>query len=102
MTVNEQARPRPAPVPVGEKAIEALILAHVTARGCDKSICPSEVARAMGPDWRTKLTAVRRAAIRLALDGQIQILRKGHPVDPVEVRGVIRLRLPPPATPAQD
>lgn len=96
--IHAPTRPRRDPVPVGETAIEALILAQVAQRGCDASICPSEVARAMGPDWRTKLTAVRRAAIRLAADGQIQILRKGRVVDPIEVRGVIRLRLPPPAS----
>jgi hypothetical protein len=86
--------PREA-LPPGERAIEAAILSHVIARGADKSICPSEVARALGPDWRTKLTAVRRAAIRLALAGQIEILRKGHPVDPTDVKGVIRLRVAP-------
>jgi hypothetical protein len=82
-------------LPPGERAIEAAILSHVIARGADKSICPSEVARALGPDWRTKLTAVRRAAIRLALAGQIEILRKGQPVDPTDVKGVIRLRVGP-------
>jgi hypothetical protein len=39
------------------------------------------------------MTPVRRAAIGLALAGRIDILRKGKPVDPVDVRGVIRLRL---------
>jgi len=77
-----------------ETAIEAEILRQVEAIGADKSICPSEVARAMAPDWRTKLSAVRRAAIRLAVAGRIDILRKGRPVDPISVKGVIRLRLP--------
>lgn len=76
-----------------EAAIEAMILSHVAERGPDKSICPSEIARAMGADWRTKLSAVRRAAIRLALAGRIDILRKGKRVDPVDVKGVIRLRV---------
>ncbi len=39
------------------------------------------------------MTLVRRAAVRLALAGRIHILRKGQPVDPTTVRGVIRLRL---------
>ncbi len=81
--------------PVGEKAIEAAILSLVAIRGPDKSICPTEVARLMGPDWRTKLTAVRRAAIRLAQSGQIDILRKGTRVEPEGVKGVIRLRVHP-------
>lgn len=74
--------------------IEAEIIRQTTERGADKSICPSEVARALDPDWRTMMTAVRRAAIRLAQTGRIDILRKGKPVPPdEEVRGVIRLRL---------
>lgn len=73
--------------------IEAEILRQVAERGPDKSICPSEVARALEPDWRTLMTAVRRAAIRLAEAGRIDILRKGKPVTAEEVRGVIRLRL---------
>ena len=44
-----------------------------------------------------------RVAVRLAREGRIEILRKGRPVPPDEVRGVIRLRLRPvPDGPAQD
>ena len=36
---------------------------------------------------------VRHAAVRsLAQGGQIEILRKGKPIDPAEIKGVIRLR----------
>ena len=75
--------------------IESEILRQATASGSDKSICPSEVARALDPEaWRGLMTAVRRSAARLAQAGQIEILRKGRPVDPLtEVKGVIRLRL---------
>jgi hypothetical protein len=38
---------------------------------------------------------VRRAAVRLAQEGRIDILRKGKPVDPLGVKGVIRLRVRP-------
>lgn len=80
--------------------IEAQILALTAARGPDKSICPSEVARALQPEtaddgWQRHMTPVRQAAIRLAGTGRIEILRKGRPVDPAvpgEIRGVIRLR----------
>ena len=41
------------------------------------------------------MSAVRRVAVRLAQAGRIEILRKGKPVDGVDVRGVIRLRLAP-------
>ena len=102
MTDDDTAEP-PAPrlprarvpredVPAGERAIEAAILSHVMALAPNASISPNDVAMALGSDWRTKLTAVRRAAIRLALDGQIEILRKGKPVDPTGAKGVIRLR----------
>ena len=74
--------------------IEASILALTTARGADKSICPSEVARALHPGaWQSMMTAVRQAAIRLSVAGRIDILRKGKPVPPDQVRGVIRLRI---------
>jgi hypothetical protein len=80
-----------------EAAIEAAILQLTDARGTDKSICPSEAARALDPQWQPLMGPVRRAAIRLAQAGRIDILRKGKPVDPAEVRGVIRLRGRPPA-----
>lgn len=83
--------PREA-VPAGERAIEAAILSHVIAAGPDRSVTPVDIAMALGADWRSKLTAVRRAAIHLALDGQIEVLRKGKPVAPAGVKGVIRLR----------
>ena len=72
--------------------IEATILALTAQRGPAKSICPSEVARALRPDWQSLLSEVRRVACRLAVAGQIDILRKGHVVAPAEVKGVIRLR----------
>lgn len=85
--------------------IEAEIRRQTTASGAEASISPTDVARALSPPppselWRTKLSAVRRAAIRLALAGEIDILRKGKPVEPSAARGVIRLRLRIPAAPA--
>jgi hypothetical protein len=76
--------------------IEATILALTAQRGPAKSICPSEVARALRPNWQPLLSEVRRAACRLADAGQIDILRKGHVVAPVGVKGVIRLRVAQP------
>jgi hypothetical protein len=78
-------------------AIAAEILRQAEARGAAKSLCPSEVARALAPGedaWRRLMTPVRDAALDLARQGRIQVLRKGKPVDPAEpVRGVIRLRI---------
>ena len=80
------------------EAIASEILRQATARGADKSICPSEVARALaGGDetaWRPLMGKVRQAAVALAGAGQLEILRKGKPVPVDAVRGVIRLRLP--------
>lgn len=80
---------------VPQDRIEAVVLELTAQRGPDSSICPSEAARALDADWRPLLGAVRRAAISLAERGQIQILRKGKPVAPADVRGVIRLRQTP-------
>jgi hypothetical protein len=80
---------------------EQTILRLVTARGPDKSICPTDVAREMSPvgaadqAWRKFLHPVRLAAQRLAKAGRIEILRKGKPIAPEDVHGVIRLRLKP-------
>lgn len=81
--------------------IAAEILRLTRDRGPDASISPSEVAQALSApppseEWRTRLSAVRRAAVRLAEAGEIDILRKGKPVDPTTAKGVIRLRLRPP------
>ncbi|UFN51054.1 DUF3253 domain-containing protein [Roseomonas sp. OT10] len=81
--------------------IAATILDLATARGSSKGICPSEVARALaGPDeppdaWRRLMGPVRAEAVALARAGRLQILRKGKPAGLEELRGVIRLRIPP-------
>ncbi len=83
----------------GEQARAAqVILALLAARGPDKSICPSEAARALageaaGEAWRGQLGLVRRVALRLAAEGRIDVLRKGKPVATADVKGVIRLRI---------
>jgi hypothetical protein len=75
--------------------IEETLLALAAERGPDKTFCPSEAARAIGgphPDgWGPLMQPVRRVAVRLALDGRLQILRKGKPVDPLDFKGVYRL-----------
>ncbi|WP_439580400.1 DUF3253 domain-containing protein [Elioraea sp.] len=73
------------------------ILRLCAERGAGRSICPSDVARAIaGPDetrWRLLMHPVREAAFRLAREGRIQVLRKGRPIPPEQARGVIRLAI---------
>jgi hypothetical protein len=80
------------------QALEDMILSLVTARGPEKTICPSEVARALGGDhpdgWGPLMQPLRRVAVRLAREGRLVITRKGRIVDPDDFRGVYRLGLP--------
>lgn len=82
-----------------DAAITDTMLRLVAERGAGKSICPSEVARALGgphPDgWGPLMKPVRRVAVALAHGGRVAILRKGRPVDPDDFRGIYRLALPP-------
>jgi hypothetical protein len=74
--------------------LTAEILRQAAAAGPAKSICPSEVARALAADWRPLMRPVRTAAIALARAGQLHILRHGKPVPDLDaIRGVIRLRI---------
>ena len=74
--------------------IRAEIEARVAARGPDRTICPSEVARALAADWRPLLPAVRAEAARLAAEGRIAVTQKGRPVDAETARGPVRLGPP--------
>ncbi|MEJ7602666.1 MAG: DUF4385 family protein [Kofleriaceae bacterium] len=57
-----------------------------------KTICPSEVARALGDDaWRALMPRVREAAGKLLDRREIAVTQKGKPVDPRTARGPIRL-----------
>ena len=84
-----------------EPRIDATILALCAERGPDKTICPTEAAKAfakaMGGDelaWREGLAGVRRVAVDLAREGRLVIFRKGKPIDPENFRGIYRLGLP--------
>jgi Protein of unknown function (DUF3253) len=76
--------------------IEAMILRIAEQRGADKSLCPTDVARALAEDWRPLLFEVRAAGRRLAEQDRIEILRHGKPIVPGAMKGVIRLRLKQP------
>ena len=75
--------------------IEAAILRLLDEAGADKTVSPTEAARALtsGPEWRVQMPGVRRAAIKLALNGRLVIYRKGKAADPNDFKGVYRLGL---------
>jgi hypothetical protein len=77
--------------------LRAAILALAHHRGPDSSICPSDAARAVGrQQWRDLMDDSRRAALTLALDGDVDITQRGEIVDPRQPpRGPIRIRISP-------
>lgn len=73
---------------------EATMRALLRERGPDKTICPSEVARAVGGEqWRERMALVRKVASDLVRAGNLEIRQKGKRVDPGSARGPIRLAL---------
>jgi hypothetical protein len=78
--------------------LESTLLRLTAELGPDKTICPTEAARAIagssGDAWGALMPAVRRIAVRLANEGRIVISRKGKPVDPNDFKGVYRLAQP--------
>ena len=81
----------------GDRALEADLKALLAERDPratgNKTICPSEVARARWPDdWREHMEDVRRAARRLVAAGEVEITQGGRVVDPSAAKGPVRLR----------
>jgi len=81
---------------MSDDLIENAILTLAEQRGPGKSICPSEAAREAFPeDWQARMRHIRAAAVHLARQGQVVILRKGKPVDPETFKGVYRIAIAP-------
>jgi hypothetical protein len=72
------------------QAIRTTILTLVAQRGPDKTLCPSEVARALGNNWRDLMPAVRAVGGQLAAEGHIVVTQRGAVVDPTTAQGPIR------------
>jgi hypothetical protein len=76
-----------------DRELERSILSLLAQRDRSASICPSEAARAVGGDgWRDLMEPARRAARRLVVAGEVDILQRGAIVDPSTARGPIRIR----------
>ncbi|MEM1317231.1 MAG: DUF3253 domain-containing protein [Pseudomonadota bacterium] len=94
---DEQEKAAAPPAPPHERIRQSIMeIAH--ERGPSKTLCPSEVARAIGGKdekvWRHYMKPIRAAAVAMALAGEIEIMRKGKTVDPENFRGVYRIGLP--------
>ncbi|MCV7278430.1 DUF3253 domain-containing protein [Mycolicibacterium flavescens] len=70
------------------------ILELARERAPDKTICPSDAARAVGGEsWRDLMDDAREAARELARAGEVEISQKGQVLDPDATwRGPIRIR----------
>lgn len=61
-------------------------------RDPDKTICPSDAARAIGGEgWRDVMDAARAVAAKLHGDGVLEVRQGGQRVDPARAKGPIRL-----------
>ena len=73
--------------------LEAALTALLDTRAASATVCPSEVARAVGgEDWRELMEPARAAARRLVVAGTAEITQGGRVVDPSTARGPIRVR----------
>lgn len=83
MTSSSAADPR----------LVASIRELLAARDADKTICPSEAARAVGGDeWRDLMQPARDAAHELVGLGEVEVTQKGEVVDVTTARGPVRIR----------
>lgn len=86
--------------------LEASVLELLHRRTPEATICPSEVARAVGAStgqpWEPLMEPVRRAARRLAARNRVRITQGGREVDPSLARGPIRLKRGPAFGPVVD
>ena len=75
------------------------IVRQLSRRAASSSICPSEVARALGSDeaaWRALMPTVREVAAAMHAAGRLRITRGGVDVpDDLLHRGAIRLKRGP-------
>jgi len=80
------------------------IIELLSSRKPESSICPSDVARALGtPDgWRDLMDPVRAAAGELVSEGTVIVTQGSQTVDLETVKGPIRIRRGPSWSSADD
>jgi hypothetical protein len=89
MSSQDSADASPSP------SLETALLAAL-GRAAGKTLSAPELAQQIAEEsnWHDLIMPIRRAAVKLALDGRLIIYRKGKPADPNEFKGVYRLGLP--------
>jgi len=60
---------------------KAATLSLLARRAPGATICPSEVARAIAPDWRSAMPAVHAAIDGMVSDGLVRLSWKGHALE---------------------
>ncbi len=89
--------------PIQHNDLAAAIVRLTERKGSEALVSPAEVAQYAKPPspkepkgrelWRGQLRHVRSAAIGLARQGKIDIVRKGEPIDPSKpFKGLYKLR----------
>ena len=81
-----------------QRRLEETILGLLAQRGAGKTICPSEVARAVAGNetrgtWEPLMKPTRQAAEHRVAEGKLLITQKGTVIDGSTVKGAVRLRL---------
>lgn len=80
--------------PAGEAFDEriAATMRALTRKRAESSICPSDVARAIGGEaWRSRMDDVRRVAADLAARDEVIVTQKGETVRIESARGPVRI-----------
>jgi hypothetical protein len=97
VALGERGRPWWEPVTASSRRqrLEAAVLALASRRAPEKTICPSDAARAVGGEgWRSFMDDARAVARALAEAGRIDVLQRGERIDPrAEWRGPVRIRM---------
>lgn len=77
-----------------DETVRRQIMAQVAERGPEKTLCPSEVARALGgEEWRSLMPLIREVGAELLTEGLIEVTQKGNHVHPLTAKGPIRFRI---------
>ncbi|MCB1417735.1 MAG: DUF3253 domain-containing protein [Notoacmeibacter sp.] len=86
--------------------LSAAILSHAGQLQPGKSLAPQDVAMALAgkdeKEWSRLMKPLRAAALSLAAEGRVVLLRKGKPVSGEGLKGLYRIALPQGAQPQGD